>query len=199
MTRDHLPHSGTLHRGRFSEPGTAYFITKCRWDVGAKHAAMKALERAGDGGDALSVEGSAGQGGPAHVCFTEPSAAEVIVSSIRWHQERRHAHLLGFVVMPDHVHWVFVLGEVRALDAVMRGFGSVTWQGFRRACGAGVGRVWEEDYHDHRLCSEERCWATIEYVHRNPVRKGLCARAEDWPWSTAHPRFRGWVEDSYLR
>ncbi|MBM4037603.1 MAG: hypothetical protein FJ290_03735 [Planctomycetes bacterium] len=242
--KENLPHSGVLHRGRFSEPGAAYFVTKCRWDVGPRHAALKALEFGGHSRSALGAQGSAGRGGPAHseapvkgaghggpahseapvkgagrggpahseapvkgaghggpahICFTEPSAAEVIVSSIRWHQERGFAHLLGFVVMPDHVHWVFVLGERRALDDVMRGFGSVTWQGFRRAYEAGIGRVWEEDYHEHRLRSDERCWATIEYVHQNPVRKGLCAKAEDWPWTTANPRFRDWVEDDYLR
>jgi putative transposase len=25
----------------------------------------------------------------------------------------------------------------------------------------------------------------LRYIHRNPVRRGLVARAEDWPWSSA--------------
>ena len=130
--------------------------------------------------------------------LTDAAAAESIVASIDWHRRNRHAHLLAFVVMPDHVHWVFVLGEVRALDTVMEGFGSVTWQGFRRVYGPKVGKVWEDEYHDHRLRSEERVWGTLEYVHENPVRKGLCGKAEDWPWSTANARFRNWIEEEYL-
>ena len=31
--------------------------------------------------------------------------------------------------------------------------------------------------------------AMIEYIHNNPVRRGLVARAEDWKWSSA-----GWIE-----
>jgi hypothetical protein len=27
--------------------------------------------------------------------------------------------------------------------------------------------------------------AEIEYIHNNPVRRALVARAEDWPWSSA--------------
>jgi putative transposase len=27
--------------------------------------------------------------------------------------------------------------------------------------------------------------AAIEYIHANPVRRGLVARAEDWQWSSA--------------
>lgn len=37
----------------------------------------------------------------------------------------------------------------------------------------------------------------IEYIHNNPVRRGLVARAEDWPWSSA----AGWAgkEDVILK
>jgi len=31
----------------------------------------------------------------------------------------------------------------------------------------------------------EAIHAEIEYIHNNPVRRGLVARAEDWPWSSA--------------
>ena len=28
-------------------------------------------------------------------------------------------------------------------------------------------------------------WETIEYIHSNPVRRGLCDSETDWPWSSA--------------
>ncbi|HEV3024633.1 MAG TPA: hypothetical protein VGX76_19290 [Pirellulales bacterium] len=28
----------------------------------------------------------------------------------------------------------------------------------------------------------------IQYIEQNPVAAGLCAHAEDWPWSSAKPR-----------
>ena len=59
-------------------------------------------------------------------------------------------------------------------------------------------RVWQEEYFDHRVLSDEGIQAIVEYVHANPVRKGLCSIPEDWPWSTANERFRGWIEVDYM-
>ena len=35
------------------------------------------------------------------------------------------------------------------------------------------------------LTSAAAVWATMEYIHANPVRRGLCQRATDWNWSSA--------------
>ncbi|HPD17751.1 MAG TPA: hypothetical protein PLE19_22665 [Planctomycetota bacterium] len=131
--------------------------------------------------------------------LAEPPVAQGIADSIHWHLERSLAYPLGFVVMPDHFHWVLVLGHERSLEEVMHGLSGAVWNAVRRAYGPRVGKVWQDEYHDHRLRSDEWCWAKIQYVHENPVRKGLCARAEDWPWSTANPRFRGLIATQYLR
>ena len=134
----------------------------------------------------------------APLSLADARVAPILIDSILWHRDRGHAHLLAFVVMPDHVHWLFVLGEERSLDQVLHGFSSVTWRRILGVCASHSPTIWEEEYHDHQLRTEERVWATIEYVHGNPVRKGLCERAEDWPWSTASEQFRSWIEDGYL-
>ena len=33
--------------------------------------------------------------------------------------------------------------------------------------------------------SDRHYWATINYVHHNPVRHGYVDRWTDWPWSSA--------------
>jgi putative transposase len=38
-------------------------------------------------------------------------------------------------------------------------------------------------YWSKRIVDDAQLIATFRYVARNPVRAGLCARAEDWPWS----------------
>src|SRR5262245_51890194 len=42
---------------------------------------------------------------------------------------------------------------------------------------------------DRNACEPETLLAMIEYIHANPVRRGLGGRAEDWKWSSA-----GWSE-----
>jgi putative transposase len=39
--------------------------------------------------------------------------------------------------------------------------------------------------YDRNITSTEALRAVIEYIHANPVRRGLVARAEDWEWSSA--------------
>jgi hypothetical protein len=42
--------------------------------------------------------------------------------------------------------------------------------------------IWQNDTFDHILRGVESYEAKWEYVRMNPVRAGLCAKAEDWPW-----------------
>ena len=43
--------------------------------------------------------------------------------------------------------------------------------------------VWELEFFDHLLRSEESCVEKWDYVGRNPVRAGLVTRVEDWPYA----------------
>jgi len=47
-------------------------------------------------------------------------------------------------------------------------------------------RYWQEGPgFDRNLFSLEAIQASIDYIHRNPVERGLCPRATDWKWSGA--------------
>ena len=47
-------------------------------------------------------------------------------------------------------------------------------------------RFWQRGGgHDRNLWSEKAIVSEIDYLHANPVRRGLCERVEDWPWSSA--------------
>ena len=38
---------------------------------------------------------------------------------------------------------------------------------------------------DRNLFSPAAIQASIDYIHTNPVKRGLCKRAVDWKWSSA--------------
>ena len=38
---------------------------------------------------------------------------------------------------------------------------------------------------DGNLTEPKTIWAMIDYIHANPVRRGLCERPTDWDWSSA--------------
>jgi REP element-mobilizing transposase RayT len=103
------------------------------------------------------------------------------------------SHLLGeagairgwkvgrYVVMPDHLHFFCSPGAVKS---DLSGFvGAVKQAVTRKAWELGwSGAFWQREFHDHLLRTEESYRYKWEYVRRNPVAKGLCEEAEDWPY-----------------
>ena len=45
-----------------------------------------------------------------------------------------------------------------------------------------LGIQWQTDFFEHRLRGEEGLRQKVDYILHNPVRKGLVANAEDWPY-----------------
>jgi putative transposase len=56
----------------------------------------------------------------------------------------------------------------------------------RQRPGVTTFRFWQEGPgYDRNLTSQTAILASIDYVHRHPVRRGLVDRAADWQWSSA--------------
>ena len=112
--------------------------------------------------------------------------------------------LAAFVYMPEHVH-LLVWPEPGAsqienlLKAVKRPYSYRIKQllilnrssllkrlTVRQRPGVMTFRYWQEGPgYDRNLTEPETILASIEYIHMNPVRRGLCQRAIDWRWSSA--------------
>src|SRR5271170_1646096 len=43
---------------------------------------------------------------------------------------------------------------------------------------------WQPRYYDFNVWSEAKRIEKLRYIHRNPVRRGLVAGPEQWPWSS---------------
>jgi putative transposase len=43
---------------------------------------------------------------------------------------------------------------------------------------------WQARYHDFNVWSAEKETEKLKYIHRNPVRRGLVAKPEEWMWSS---------------
>jgi putative transposase len=87
----------------------------------------------------------------------------------------------GYVLMPEHVH--LLVGEplVSSLSVALQ----VLKQNIsRRLKQLGDVRFWQRRYYDFNVHSEFKRLEKLSYMHRNPVRRGLVTKPEDWPWSS---------------
>jgi len=90
------------------------------------------------------------------------------------------------VVMSDHVHLVLVplpdrLGYPHPLAQIMRRIKGRSSRLINVAL-AHTGAVWQHEYFDRQLRSDEDVFAKCEYVAANPVRKGIVSSPDEYRW-----------------
>ena len=90
------------------------------------------------------------------------------------------ADTLAWVVMPDHLHWLFQLRQ-GSLGLCMQRFKSRSARAINLGMGSS-GPLWQGGYYDHCLRSEGDLLTQARYLVGNPLRKGLVTRIEDYPF-----------------
>ncbi|MFB1485790.1 MULTISPECIES: transposase [unclassified Thiocapsa] len=99
------------------------------------------------------------------------------------------AQVLVYCLMPNHVHLILVPGDELGLrDALGEAHRRYTRMiNFREGW---RGHLWQERFHSF-VMDERHLIAAARSVELNPVRARLCARTEDWPWSSALAHLAG--------
>ncbi len=111
--------------------------------------------------------------------FANDAAAALAIQEFQRLDQEGFTRSIAYVVMPDHIHWLF---ELRAgtLETVMKRFKSRTAQQANRLLGR-VGRFWQACYHDHAIRSDESLYRHALYLMGNPIRAGLATQLGQYP------------------
>ena len=122
-----------------------------------------------------------------------PGWAREIVLSSCLQANQKTVDLYCVVVMPDHVHMIFVplvdrVSEVVPLSRITRAIKGASAHLINRQLGRS-GRVWQEESFDRVLRSSEKLEEKIRYVLENPARKELVSGSEIYPWFWVAPEF----------
>ena len=135
--------------------------------------------------------------------FTRPSTIIPIYDSLNFYCAHLKVRLLGYVVMPDHLHLLLWPMHEADVKAFMRDFKTFTakriirqaeaegqhdWlDAFERA-GAEIGRskhkVWQDDFWEVTVYNERFLRQKLNYIHRNPVRHGLVKEPDEYVYSS---------------
>ena len=103
--------------------------------------------------------------------------------------------VLGYVVMPEHVHLLvsepqratlstaiqaLKLGVVRSL-VICR---DTTWGTPSLGPVKNPNRFWHARFYDFNVWTTKKREEKLRYMHRNPVKRGLASVPEQWRWSS---------------
>ncbi len=136
--------------------------------------------------------------------FTRPSFVVPLLDSLNYYRYQQHFKILGYVIMPDHLHLLVWPQGPASVGDIMRDYkeftakrlvrqaeaeGRTEWATAFRAAGQKTGRsthkVWQDSYWDENVFSEPFLLQKLAYIHDNPVRAGLAADQLAYPYSSA--------------
>ncbi|MBI1886329.1 MAG: transposase [Chloroflexi bacterium] len=119
--------------------------------------------------------------------FQDRAKAELLKEVLYQTRVRYGFLLLGFAIMPDHLHAVIVPRLGDTISQVMR-FVKGTYARAHNVLYDSSGPFWQPRFYDRAVRDEEALRATITYVEQNPVKAKLAGTPQDYPFSSAHPK-----------
>ncbi len=112
-------------------------------------------------------------------------------------RERYRFVVVGYVVMPEHIHLLMTEPEAGTPSTVMQVLKQRTARALlpkkkrvdarqRRLFGDLTPRTafWQARFYDFNVWTTKKRVEKLRYMHRNPVKRGLVSSAEEWRWSS---------------
>jgi putative transposase len=96
----------------------------------------------------------------------------------------------AYVLMPDHLHLLATPGAADGLSLLMQSFGRRYVRYFNNRH-KHAGGLWESRYKATVIDSEHYLFTCMAFVESNPVRTGLVAEADEFPWSSCRHNVGG--------
>lgn len=138
--------------------------------------------------------------------FKEKNYIDILLENIDFYRTKYNFKLIAYVIMPDHLHWLIYpdQDDVKKISNIMENFKKFTSRQLRKLMERKkrIGwlklfklkspkkknweyQIWEDGYDDLGVYSAKVLRTKIDYIHNNPVRKGLVKRPEDYLYSSA--------------
>jgi putative transposase len=126
-------------------------------------------------------------------------ARNVFVRSLGAIRERYKFLLVGYVVMPDHVHLLISEPPKSTPSVMLKALKQRVSRDLRRKKriaasgqlwlpfvndGLGLPRFWQPRFYDFNVYSSYKVREKLEYMHANPVKRGLVKNPSAWMWSS---------------
>ena len=134
--------------------------------------------------------------------FRSDTACELFIQAFSQTREHCRFKLVGYVIMPDHVHLILnplncnisvVMRRLKStsarsiLDWLRQGgsAGTLSNLALRRAqAKSHTHALWQKDFSSIDLFTPRFIQQKLNYIHLNPVRGRLCAHPAEWKWSS---------------
>jgi putative transposase len=133
--------------------------------------------------------------------FAKDSFANIIIEELKFRKEKKQIELYGYVIMPEHFHLII---SSESIPKVMRSIKSYTAKKIIEKLKEekrfsiltdlkksksefklqSEYQVWQEGFHPKMILGSEEFEQKMNYMHNNPVKRGLVESPGDWKYSS---------------
>ncbi len=135
--------------------------------------------------------------------FTTSTCCDILTDALAYCQTHKNLQIYAWVILDNHFHAIVAAPELsRTLASIKRhtaqrlltqvGAEGREWLlnqfEFYRAKHKTESQhqIWQEGFHPQELSTDEAMLQKLDYIHHNPVARGLVVAAEHWRYSSAH-------------
>jgi putative transposase len=141
--------------------------------------------------------------------FTTAARCDILVESLKYCRAHKGLRIHAWVILDNHFHAILAAPDLsqtladlkrhtarRILDLLKQE--SCDWllnqfQYFRLPHKKwSDNQVWQEGFHPQAMVTDEIMQQKLDYLHNNPVKRGLVASPEHWRYSSAHE----WLDEA---
>jgi len=137
--------------------------------------------------------------------FKFSSLARSAKQALEFYAKRGDYELHGFVVMPDHIH--FVCDSQKPISEVVRDIKKyISKKAVQYLSGENsnllnklklkehrkrkhIHQIWQRDFYDFNIVTERKLQEKLRYMYENPLRRGLCNQIQDYEFSDVNRYF----------
>ncbi len=122
------------------------------------------------------------------------TARNVFVEALEELRKRHQFEVVGYVVMPEHVHLLMSEPALISPSTALQALKQRVSRDLRRGLGTKVAsphdstealaRFWQTRFHDFNVHSSMKRREKLDYMHANPVKRKLVKSPADWAWSS---------------
>lgn len=105
--------------------------------------------------------------------FNDFRLARILVNCLKDSDESDFTETLSFVVMLDHIHWLFILKKAPMSKCIQR-----LKSQFSRDSGY---KIWQQGFYDHGIRDDESLINVARYIVGNPIRADLVRDIKQYP------------------
>jgi len=140
--------------------------------------------------------------------FTNGKYMDILIKSLRYCHDHKNLSIYAYVILDNHFHLVCQAPELsKTLQSLNRHtakeiiaqlkLDNKTWilnlfkYYKKKHKKESEHQVWQEGFHPQQIQHNEMLLQKIEYIHYNPVKRGIIEKPEHWVYSSARDYISG--------